>query len=83
MAGKVLITGFDKAFNATSTSKKQQIVTPLYMFYYFKNDSIIANGTSQQQITIPMVSRKKVLLPSKKVLQEFGNLEKPPSLIAF
>ena len=47
------------------------------MFYYFKNDSIIANGTSQQQITIPMVSRKKVLLPSKKILQEFGNLEKP------
>lgn len=54
-----------------------EMITPLYLFYYFKNDSIIANGTSQQQITIPMVSRKKVLLPSKKVLQEFGSLEKP------
>ena len=53
------------------------IVTALYLYYYLQSDSIIANGTSQQQITIPMVSRKRVLVPPKVILDRFDSIEQP------
>ena len=42
-----------------------------WLFYYFKRAIVIANGTSQQQITIPMMSREKVLLPTNDLIQKF------------
>jgi hypothetical protein F3_03205 len=42
-----------------------------WLFYYFKRTIVIANGTSQQQITIPIMSREKVLLPTKDLIQKF------------
>lgn len=32
---------------------------------------MIANGTSQQQITIPMMSREKVLFPTEDLINKF------------
>lgn len=42
-----------------------------WLFYYFKRTIVIANGTSQQQITIPMMSREKILLPTNDLIQKF------------
>ena len=56
---------------------KAQSVTPLYLYYYLKRDSVIANGTSQQQITVPMVSRKRMIIPPESILQAFDNREYP------
>lgn len=42
-----------------------------WLFYYFKRTIVIANGTSQQQITIPMMRREKVLLPTNNLIQKF------------
>ena len=53
-----------------------KVITPLYLYYYFKNDSVVANGTSQQQITVPMVSRKRILLPPMKIVKQFDEVEK-------
>ena len=56
---------------------KAQTVTPLYLFYYLKRDSVIANGTSQQQITVPMVSRKRMIVPPAFLLQAFDKCVYP------
>ena len=42
-----------------------------WLFYYFKHTIVTASGTSQQQITIPMMSREKVLLPTNNLIQKF------------
>ena len=42
-----------------------------WLFYYLKRTIVIANGTSQQQITIPMMSREKVLLPTNNLIKKF------------
>ena len=42
-----------------------------WLFYYFKRTIVIASGTSQQQITIPMMSREKILLPTNDLIQKF------------
>ena len=56
---------------------KTQTVTPLYLYYYLRRDSVIANGTSQQQITVPMVSRKRMIIPPASLLQAFDKREYP------
>lgn len=56
---------------------KAQTVTPLYLYYYLQRDSVIANGTSQQQITVPMVSRKRMIIPPTSLLQAFDKREYP------
>ena len=56
---------------------KSQTITPLYLYYYLQRDSVIANGTSQQQITVPMVSRKRMLIPPASLLQAFDKREYP------
>ena len=56
---------------------KTKTVTPLYLYYYLQRDSIIANGTSQQQITVPMVSRKRMIIPPASLLQAFDKHEYP------
>ena len=53
------------------------VITPLYLYYYLQRDSVIANGTSQQQITVPMVSRKRIIVPSMAIMGKFGTVEQP------
>ena len=43
-----------------------------YLYYYFKKNSIEGYGTSQQQITIPYLLKKKILFPKKSIMAEFG-----------
>ena len=50
-------------------------INSLYLFYYLQRDSIIANGTSQQQITVPMVSRKRIIVPTKVLLDRFAEMQ--------
>ena len=48
------------------------------LFYYLDNDSITGNGTSQQQYTIPMAKKKKILLPDNgNLLAKFNNYISP------
>lgn len=47
-----------------------------YLYYLLKNDELIGNGTSQQQITIPMVQKKKVLKPALDVVSRFSTYVK-------
>ena len=54
-----------------------RVVTPMYLYYYLQRDSVIANGTSQQQITVPMVSRKRILVPPKAIQEKLNELEMP------
>lgn len=53
-----------------------KIVSSYYLYYYLKNDQVIGNGTSQQQITVPMVNKKKILVPSLCLLETFNEKEK-------
>jgi len=53
------------------------IVTASYLNHYLRRDSVIANGTSQQQITVPMVFRKRIIVPRRELLLQFGALEQP------
>ena len=41
-----------------------------------KYDGIVGNGTSQQQITIPMVNKKCIISPNIKILDDFGKITK-------
>ena len=54
-----------------------RVVTPLYLYYYLQRDSVIANGTSQQQITVPMVRRKGILVPPMNVMDMFEEAGQP------
>lgn len=42
-----------------------------YLFYFLKNMVFESNGAAQQQITVPMIKSKQVLLPSKTVMDLF------------
>ncbi len=50
---------------------KQDHVTAIFLYYLLKNDELIGNGTSQQQITIPMVKKKKFLKPVSCLIKQF------------
>ena len=52
-----------------------RVITPLYLYYYLQRDSVIANGTSQQQITVPMVSRKRIIVPPMSILERLNENE--------
>ena len=47
-----------------------------YLFYNLKYDGIIGNGTSQQQITVPMVNRKRVILPDDVLIKKYASVTK-------
>ena len=55
-----------------SIEPKNESVDVFYLYYYFKENSIEGYGTSQQQITIPYLSKKKILIPSIKLIERFG-----------
>lgn len=51
-----------------------QLINVYYLYHNLKNDSIDGYGTSQQQITIPFFTKKKVVVPSITLQNEFGNI---------
>ena len=53
------------------------VVSSLYLYYYLQRDNVIANGTSQQQITVPMVIRKRIIVPPLAIIDQFGRIESP------
>lgn len=46
-------------------------ISVYYLYYLLKNDAVIGNGTSQQQITVPMLGRKKILVPENSLVKSF------------
>lgn len=42
-----------------------------YLFYFLKNMVFESNGAAQQQITVPMIKNKQVVLPAKTVINLF------------
>lgn len=55
-----------------SIEPKNKSLDVFYLYYYFKKNSIEGYGTSQQQITIPYLSKKKILIPNIKLMEKFG-----------
>ena len=55
-----------------SIEPKNESVDVFYLYYYFKENSIEGYGTSQQQITIPYLSKKKILVPNINLMEKFG-----------
>ena len=45
-----------------------------YLFHSSKSNDLEGNGTSQQQLTAPMLSKRKILIPSKQVMDGFGKI---------
>ena len=42
-----------------------------YLFYFLKNMVFESNGAAQQQITVPMIKGKQIVIPSKSVMELF------------
>lgn len=51
-----------------------EVVNVYYLYHNLKNDTIDGYGTSQQQITIPYFSRKRVIVPPVSLQNDFGNI---------
>ena len=43
----------------------------IYLYLYLKNFKFESNGAAQQQITVPMIKNKMILLPEKKIQEKF------------
>lgn len=52
-------------------------ISPYWLFFCLRNDSIDGYGTSQQQITVPFFEKKKVIVPSQNVQMLFENQISP------
>ena len=48
-----------------------------YLFYFLKNMVFESNGAAQQQITVPMIKSKQVVLPAKTVINLFISKIRP------
>lgn len=48
-----------------------------YLFYFLKNMVFESNGVAQQQITVPMIKNKQVVLPAKTVINLFVSKIRP------
>ncbi len=48
-----------------------------YLFYFLKNMVFESNGAAQQQITVPMIKSKQVVLPAKTVINLFVSTIRP------
>jgi len=46
-------------------------ISAKFIYYALKTDCIEGNGTSQQQMTVPMFGRKKILIPDGKLIAKF------------
>lgn len=48
-----------------------------YLFHFIKNMVFESNGAAQQQITVPMIKSKQVVLPAKTVINLFVSTIRP------
>ena len=48
-----------------------------YLFFYIKDMPLDSNGAAQQQITVPMIKDKEIIIPENGVLNAFRNLVEP------
>ncbi len=48
-----------------------------YIFYCLKSTTLDSNGAAQQQITIPMIRNKEIMIPSKGILELFESQTEP------
>ena len=46
-------------------------ISVYYLFHYSRNNYLEGNGTSQQQLTKPMLQKRKVLVPAESTLLKF------------
>lgn len=46
-------------------------VTAKYLYFVLRSIDLHSTGTSQQQITVPDLSKKQILIPCKTVMKEF------------
>ena len=51
-------------------------ISSFYLYHYLKNSGLEGNGTSQQQITSPMIQKRKILIPSRSILTGFDTIAK-------
>lgn len=54
-----------------SIEPKATYISAKFLYFYLTYNSVEGNGTSQQQITVPMIKKKKIILPSVTLLNEF------------
>ena len=68
-------------------------VNEFYLYFASKANNLEGNGTSQQQLTVPMLKKRKIIIPTKGILtmfheqasliyKEIDNLQKQNSLLA-
>lgn len=50
----------------------KQIILLNYLYLWAKYNTIKGNGTSQQQLTVPMISKVKVIIPTTDLLAKFS-----------
>lgn len=48
-----------------------------YIYFCLKNTTLESNGAAQQQITVPMIRGKEIIVPSKEVLDSFKSILEP------
>lgn len=48
-----------------------------YLYYYIKGMSKESNGAAQQQITVPMIKNKEVIIPRDQILDSFEEMVEP------
>ena len=44
-----------------------------FLYMWLKNQIIVGNGTTQQQLTVPDFKGSKIIIPSKSIVNEFTN----------
>lgn len=49
----------------------------IYLYLYLKNFRFDSNGAAQQQITVPMIKDKEILIPSENVIDTFIKQVRP------
>ena len=60
-----------------SATPKDNIMDVLYLYLYLANQSFRATGAAQQQITVPLLSDKKIICPTKKTRESFYDIVLP------
>ena len=43
-----------------------------YLYFASRNNDLEGNGTSQQQLTVPMLKKRKLIIPTRELLRKFG-----------
>jgi len=53
------------------------VISAKFLYFALKTSYLEGNGTSQQQLTVPMIGKKKLLLPENKLIKRFTNIISP------